>query len=144
MIAALEAQPSEYALPKAKKKQSEKNANVSSRISRWETAKDNVPFSVQHRYGGIAGTYSGVLHLVSLFYANLRDVATAPEDPSKLQENLKIAQGLIQLSEAIIANSLPNAQHERLSRLANYNDPIHLDLINEFLDAYRRGCETAK
>lgn len=53
--------------------------NPRSRISAYETAARDVCFGTQHRYGSLSKSYSGVIHLISLFYAFLRCAANEEE-----------------------------------------------------------------
>jgi hypothetical protein len=81
--------------------------NPSALISSWEVAASNIPFSIQHRYEVLSNTFSGVIHLVSLFYANVRDQS----DPSiseehkrkKLEENRQVALATIALGKHVSA-----------------------------------------
>lgn len=67
-------------------------------VSKWESAQHEPPFGVQHRYGLASGTWSGVLHVISLIYADLRDATDAVEREDKLREILALADGLSSLA----------------------------------------------
>lgn len=147
MFSRLEKAKSPYKLRAPKKSSSKSSARSSdarraqtaiSNISNWENSKHNVDFAVQHRYGVVSGTYSGVLHLISLFYANARDAADHTSR-DKYLESRAVARGLASLAEYILNNSpskLPNNMSQS-GRIA----PEHERFICDCLDAYRRGVE---
>ena len=111
-------------------------------VSRWEGPQGNPPFSVSHRYGVASRTYSGILDLTSLIYAELRDAGTSP-DPTQHLECIRL---LCSQMMRFAANARRLAEEYSKTR-SKYNLKKlpddgniyfkHLDLINEILDAFR-------
>jgi hypothetical protein len=106
MYERLKATESPYEFPISKSKVGTKNGQVGgATISTWETAQSNIPFSVQHRYGILSNSYSGIIHLVSLAYANIRDAQSAVLDETerhaRIAENERIVRGLRGFANAI-------------------------------------------
>lgn len=146
MMALLDATESPYRLQKERK--DSQNKNPSSVISKWENAQSNLDFAVQHRYGLISETFSGVLHIVSLAYANLRDYCDPnySERPKHelLNENFDLVQGLVCLSNCISAKSKEiadgRAAESYLAPIDNRGiDEPHYVAINAMLDAFVEG-----
>lgn len=146
MLDLLNRTASPYELRKSRRDR--QNVNPGATVSDWENAAHNLDFSLQHRYGLISKTYSGVLHIVSLAYANLRDYSdpTEREKRDVLKENLDLAKGLMHLSKFITARTEEHAGDDAgLQRLAPLGeaDEQHLQLINDMLDAFVKGQEEA-
>jgi hypothetical protein len=146
MLELLNRTPSPYDLRKSRADR--QNVNPGATVSEWETAAHNLDFSIQHRYGLVSRTYSGVLHIVSLAYANLRDHGDPIERDKRdvLKENLDLARGLMHLSQFISSrtqkHARDNAEPLHLAPLGDGGaDEQHLQLINEMLDAFINGYE---
>jgi len=144
MMRLLVSTKSPYELRKPRKDSN--NVNPGAVVSGWETAAQNLDFSVQHRYGLISRTYSGILHVVSLAYANMRDHADHGElaKGDTLNMNYDLANGLVELS-AFITSATSECARRRdfLGRLSSdgRSEEQHLDLINQMLDAFIKGSE---
>ncbi len=132
MLRRIKETPSPYGLRKTKSKP---GCNPGAKVSNWERARDNIPFSVQHRYGTLVKTYSGVLHLVSLFYANFRDA-----DARGIAVNVEVARGLIALGNAV----LEKAKDFGGSENAGYQgaESLKATLIADLLNEYSKGAKT--
>lgn len=148
MLELLNRTPSPYDLRKSRRDR--QNVNPGATVSEWENAAHNLDFSVQHRYGLLSRTYSGVLHIVSLAYANLRDHSDPNERAKRdvLKENLDLARGLKHLSEFITSMTQEHARTDsgsfHLAALGDGRaDEQHLQLINQMLDAFIRGFENS-
>jgi hypothetical protein len=150
----LEKIASEYVFPApapkraagARLRQSERRKQDTQRrrsaISRWERSLGNPPFSVSHRYGVASGTFSGVLDLTSLIYAELREAGSASNPTQHLQRIDELCSRIGRFSAT--ARRLSRRFHEIKEK---YNldkapdDPTarhkHLDLINAILDGFR-------
>ncbi len=142
--------PCEFILPKSHK---DDPSNPGQTVSNWERARNNVPFAVQFRYSVIADSYSGILHLISLLYANARDFsireATDEEKQRILIENKELADRLKRLSEFILA--LTNQLQDGTIVNKLHGDPDkdesvrteHLRLIAEMIDAAKLALAPA-
>lgn len=154
MHAHLQAIRSDYPFPKAARRKEPKKLSRSEReqrdrqrrhsmASRWEGPRGNPVFSVSHRYGVASQTYSGVLDLTSLVYAELRNAGQAA-DPAVHLENIHVlAAQLVSFAETIATAAKNFAQHRTEHRLdASLGDrdayQLHLDLINLILDGFRK------
>jgi hypothetical protein len=137
----LEATPSPFRLPKPKG-----DTNPSATISTWESGRENIPFAVQHRYARLVGTYTGILHITSLFHANWRDAAETTDAAvmkSRLAENAQAANGLIALAQLVLKrneNGLKLKSHAAGTPLGEDEEPELLQSIQELLAAYRTGA----
>jgi hypothetical protein len=120
------------------------------RISAYENAKRDISFGTQIRYALEAGTHTGVIHLISLFYAFLRCAANLEHDEdvreAKLQEALATATKLKSLAvtaEAMIKNAEKSGLLEKLQRdawLDRNERLIHgRAVMRPLFDAYADG-----
>jgi hypothetical protein len=75
------------ASPSGQRKRNEQRRR--STVSRWEGPLGNPPFSISHRYGVASRTYSGILDLTSLIYAEFRDAGPS-SDPAEHLERIQL------------------------------------------------------
>lgn len=111
-------------------------------ISGWETARTHPPFSIQYRYGRVSETWSGVLHLISLFYADLRDASDPTERDAKLSRVHEVADRLIALAQhaKAMAVDFEHGDYERTLGGEITDADVrerHKPVIRELLAAYR-------
>jgi hypothetical protein len=111
-------------------------------ISRWERSLGNPPFSVSYRYGAASHTFSGILDLTSLIYAELREAGSSPDPTRHLQSIEELCSRIARF--ASIARGLSRRFDEikdtyELSKAPEdpTAKPKHLDLINAILNGFR-------
>lgn len=79
------------------------------RISAYENADRDLAFGTQHRYGIVSDTRSGIIHLISLFYAFVRCASAKPaERKAQLEEARLVArklQALAKAADAMVAKA---------------------------------------
>jgi hypothetical protein len=84
------------------------------RISAYEKAERHIAFGTQHKYATLSETYTGVIHLISLFYAYLRCAANARENDAvvrakQLNDAVLVARKLRALAD--VAEELAVTAH---------------------------------
>ncbi len=141
----LEATPSEFLLPQPRRRKAgREEGGAGPRISNWERGAENVSFAYQHRYSILARSLTGLLHLTSLLYAQVRDanavgVATEARD-AKLQFALEVADGITSFGQGARAVLEEIVSASDLQGDPDLDDDLrlrHLALINRLLDGYR-------
>lgn len=95
MLKLLERNDSEYPIPSYVTEPSA----MTNCISGWESAKKKMPFGIEHRYGLVSDTWSGALHLIGLFYADLRDASDPDARETKLARVQDVATRLTAMAE---------------------------------------------
>lgn len=113
-----------------------------SMVSRWEGPLGNPPFSVSHRYGLASRTYSGILDLTSLVYAELREAGQSPDPDEHLKRIYLLCSRIKRFAE-----NADNIARQFRGTKAKYNlrhgpddreaYSLHLELINAILGGFR-------
>lgn len=110
-------------------------------VGNWESALHEPQFGIQHRYGLASDTWSGVLHLISLFCADLRDAAVEADRQRKLTNITLVADRLVALAERAKALAVDYEQLDFLRELGgDITDTVvrerHKEVIRDLLAAY--------
>lgn len=128
-------------------------ARLGARISKYECANSDPSFGTQVRYGIVSDTWSGVIHIVSLLYAQMRDAVGPNNDRMKEIENAKSVlrklRALIGEAERMI-QEFDKKDSEFVAQLASEQDVEVFSnvakrrshralIIRPLLDAYRNG-----
>lgn len=122
------------------RKYSTKRRSMEHAVRAWETAQHEPQFGMLHRYGLIFDSWSGILHLISLFCADLRDAADPAERTEKLDNIEVVADRMIAVAQRAraLAKSYRDSDAQRLGR--DMTDPAvrraQKDLIRDLLAAY--------
>ncbi|MDR5728908.1 MAG: hypothetical protein RB191_15940 [Terriglobia bacterium] len=111
----------------------------SANVSNWERAR-NVSFAWQHRYGSVAGSFSGILHIASLAYSYWRDADNPKFNRAEeLAKAERLAKGLQHLAKFILDHNKP------LPHPVDFPPPPeHLERILQMLDAYCTGASSSR
>ena len=133
---------SRFELPKKKG-----GKHPGAKISSWEKGSDNTPFAYLHRYGTLSGTLTGIIHVVSLIYANWRDAADQSKSRSDIDsyfaQNRNVAEGLRALADYIDRCNPTPGQASPLHKDENLNARgVNFDALHDLLGAYRKGAGT--
>ncbi len=120
---------------------------MKSTVRDWETALRDPPFGIEHRFGLASKTWSGVLQLISLFDAELRDAGQLDVREAKLEAVRNVAAGLIRLATAVTDMADNYAALGLEQRLGGdlKDEQVrvrHKDLIRELLAIYRSSTRS--
>jgi hypothetical protein len=157
MYATLAAQPSRYRMPKPRETTGDEHLlNGAAKkpprqdVAPWESPNGQPTFAVLHRYALTADTFTGVLHITSLFYAHFRDAGL--KKGAKRQQHLDfinaVSAALITFAQTAQANTATFdkkiAKSFRFARDEHANsdaelDRVRDDFVNSLLDAFRNN-----
>ena len=121
------------------------------RISAYEQAERHLAFGTQHKYATLSESYTGVIHLISLFYAFLRCAANEKEntaevraqqlkDAAKAARKLKaLAAAAEQLVATAESSGLLRKLKEDVWELRDERLEHERAVIKPLFDAFQRG-----
>lgn len=124
-----------------------KNSRTSS-VSNWERGVSEMPFSLQFAYGAVSETRNGIVHLVSCYYADLRDAVdlkkarqTRKFRMDKAKDNILQLEAFLNTYKSLVKdleNGKLNDELENENATPKDEDK-HIAIINRMLNAYRDG-----
>lgn len=148
-------QPSKYRMPRdlnSNEPQPDGATKKPSRLEtyKWEKATGQPSFAVLHRYALASQTFTGVLHLASLFYAHFRDAGLADDDATRrghLDFIDAVADGLMAFALTAKGNAASFRSVRRQYRFgtdAEASRDVDVDkqrdaFINMLLDGFREA-----
>ena len=117
------------------------------RIYAYENAETDPSFATQHRYGIVSGSRTGIIHVISLFYAFLRcaaaDEKIRQDELQDAQEFARKLKALAVAAEDMIADAEASGLLKEIEMEA-WEDPdarlVHeRAVIGRLFNAYRNG-----
>jgi hypothetical protein len=123
------------------------DGRLGARISAYEKAATDPSFATQHRYGLVSDTWTGVIHIVSLFYAFLRcaaaDDAGGAEQRAEAREVARKLKALATAADELVETCQKSDLLQTLKDEA-WDDPVlraaHAKAVIEpLMNAYRNG-----